>query len=133
MSDGYTWWWARGSEPERFVGSYATREEALTSALALALAERESDVITLAEAKPNELNDDFIRVDRLLDDWHDHNMDNADEGGYLAMEPTAEQERELEQTLTAAFSAWRAKHGLGCAWALDIKYVETVDIQAIPG
>jgi hypothetical protein len=118
MADEWKWYWGYGREPERYHGSFATSEEAVEAAKAAAQVEHTSEM-TVVRGRPMPLTDDFFDADRVLDEWHDRNEELQDEDGELAMKPSFEQKHELEAMLNAAFKAWRAKHELGRAWAMD--------------
>jgi hypothetical protein len=118
MAEEWKWYWGYGTEPERYYGRFATREEAVVAAKAAAQAENRSEM-TIVQGRPMPLTDDFFDADQVLDDWHNHNEDLQDEDGELAMKPSFEQKHELEAVLNTAFKAWRAKHQLGRAWSMD--------------
>lgn len=128
MSEDWMWWYGEGSEPERYSGPFATREEAVSQAMSEA-ADLQLCCVSVCEAVTMTLRDDVFDADFLIDRWHDGNDQAQDEDGYLSMSPDVVQRRELEEAMAVTFAAWRARHGLGKAWAFaDTRNYETIQI-----
>lgn len=118
----WPWWWGiNGSE--RLNGPHDLRESALSEAMEDACP---GDTITLCRAIPMEL-DDSIDAWVILERFVEQNEDYCNEDGELLdMDISDVQAKELADTLTAAFKAWREKHKIGRSWALDVKDEETI-------
>ena len=125
----WTWWWGYGSEPEQYEASFATREAAIADAKEHAT--EAGTEFTICEGKPWPLRDNIFDADHVMDRFHDWNDDRCDEDGDLHMDPTPEQRGELETVLNDAFKAWREKHNLGRAWALDTRNDEVVMLDPV--
>ena len=126
MAEDWTWWWGVGDEPEVYRPAYS-RDDAVEQATEEAV-DNGHELMTICEGKPQDLYDDFFDADAVLEDWHDHNTDVADEDGELGMEPDETQKAELQAALNEAFKVWRRKHNLGRAWALDTRAVEVIKV-----
>jgi hypothetical protein len=126
MDADWNWYWGVGTQAECYhlVGS---KEEAIETATEYAQ-DQGYEEMTICEGKPWTLHDSFFDADRTLEEWHEQNEEAQAEDGELGMNPDAAQKRELENALNEAFAAWRAKHNLGRAWALDIRNKETITI-----
>ncbi len=127
-NDDWLWYWGEGAQPETFYAGVATRDAALADAL---VRRDPGTEVTICQGRPMPLKDDFFDGDRVLEWWSDANEDLTDEDGDLRMEPTHAQKIELECALNDAFKAWRAKHNLGRAWALDTKGEEVITLPPV--
>ena len=127
-NDDWRWWWGDGTEPEHLHAGTVTRAEALADA---GLQGSPGDVVTICQGRRIPLKDDFLDADRVLEWWSDANEELADEDGDLRMAPTQAQKIELESALNDAFKAWRAKHNLGRAWALETKGEEVITLPPV--
>jgi hypothetical protein len=124
----FAWFWWLGSTPEECHGEHATREAAREEALC----GEPGDTFTTGLARPERLAFDFLRADRVLEDFEEHNADKWGEDGPIGATTTAEQERQLEAMLAEAFHTWCRLHGLyRRAWCLEDFREERT--ETIPG
>jgi hypothetical protein len=122
--DEWTLWWGWSSQPER-LSPANSREDAIEQAIGQYAG---VDTITFCEGKHMPLHDECFDADWVLERWHECNEDVQDEDGELYMEPTEEQNAELELVLTEALREWRKKHNLGRAWGLDTRNEEIITL-----
>jgi hypothetical protein len=123
------WWWAEGTEPERYHGPCGSRQEAIDDGTELADGYEE---ITICEATRMKLLDDHLDADWVIDRFNEQNEDAADpDGDPVIHRATPEQERDLEAVLKAAWVDWRTRHGLGKSWTFgDTRNEEVIKLPA---
>lgn len=120
----WKWWWGVGVACEHYYGPLATQIEAVVAALAYAhdngLAD--DDMMTIAEARPETIENNVFDSYVVLEHFQNSNEDKVNEDGELVnANPTPEQRMELETALAATLGAWREKHNLFNAYALEFK------------
>lgn len=129
MTEEYAWWYGMGVDAERYLPA-DSREDAIAKATEEA-ADYEWEEISIALARPMTLNNDIFSADQVLDLLVEKNDEAWNEDGeLLGMETAPEQDRELELALAETLKAWREKHKIGRAYALDIKECEVIHVAA---
>jgi hypothetical protein len=122
------WFWWQGATPETCHGPHATREAAREEALC----GEPGDTFTTGLARPERLAFDFLRADRVLEDFEEHNADKWGEDEPISATTAAAQECQLEAMLAEAFHTWCRLHGLyPRAWCLEEFREERT--ETIPG
>lgn len=112
------WWWGYGEEPERYYGPFPTRDEAIRDAAENTPRERD-ETVTICTAERARLTDDIFRADDVIEQFEEWNEEKWGEYGPAPAAICPEARRELEEALSAAFAAWRAKHDPWRAWHLE--------------
>ena len=125
----WQWWWSNEMIDSAYHGPFPSRDMALINAQT----ECQRDTAWVFEGKRQKLLDDMFDADQVIADWHDHNMEVANEDGELSMDPTSQQKLGLEKAVEGGLTAWRQKHNLGRAHTLETRGEVSVSLNANRG
>ena len=127
-AENWQWWWGEETDPERYRGPFATREEAISEALG-SDTDPDYSQITVCEATLMRLSDGHISADVVIEWFNERNEDTSDPDTGLVLEASREQEADLNRMLTEAWVAWRTKHSLGNSWSFEsMRNTEVIQI-----